>query len=43
MNQYKIWIGGWLPNEPQLHTLGAAAISWAIWKNHNKACFEKSL
>ena len=43
LEQYKTWIGLWLPGGASVHTLGFAAICWAIWKYRNKACFHKKL
>jgi hypothetical protein len=30
----------WLPAGKQFHSVGIAAICWAIWKARNKVCFE---
>lgn len=34
------WCEHWLSHGKQFHTLGIAAICWAIWKTRNKICFE---
>ena len=33
----------WCCPRDTLHAWGAGAICWAIWKNGNKACFEKKM
>jgi hypothetical protein len=40
LNQCWTWCECWLPAGKQFHTLGIAAICWAIWKTRNKCCFE---
>ena len=35
-----LWCEKWLPYGKQFHTVGIAAIRWAIWKTRNKACFD---
>lgn len=38
------WCDKWLSSGQKFHTLGIAAVCWAIWKTRNKVCFEnKSL
>ena len=34
-----LWCERWLPFGKQFHTVGIAAVCWAIWKTRNKACF----
>lgn len=34
------WCESWLPARKQFHTLGIAAVCWAIWKTRNAVCFE---
>jgi len=34
------WCDKWLPAGKQFHTVGIAAVCWAIWKARNKVCFE---
>jgi len=34
------WCEKWLPNGQKFHTLGIAAICWAIWRIRNDVCFE---
>ena len=43
LGQCWLWCEKWLPFGKQFHTLGIAAICWAIWKTRNKACFEGKL
>lgn len=43
LNQYWNWIKLSIPDGNQFYTFGLAAISWAIWKARNKACFEFKL
>ena len=33
----------WLPDGQSVHHFGFAAICWAVWKNRNKAVFERVL
>jgi len=42
-NQYKQWVMRWLPDGQSVHHFGFAAICWAVWKNRNKAVFERVL
>lgn len=35
------WCDKWLLKGQQFHTVGIAAICWALWKARNKTCFEK--
>ncbi|PNT74991.1 hypothetical protein BRADI_1g25933v3, partial [Brachypodium distachyon] len=42
-SQYFWWVSRYLPISRNLQIIGVAAICWAIWKIHNKACFEKKL
>lgn len=37
------WCDRWLPMGKKFHTLGIAAICWAIWKARNSLCFENKL
>lgn len=39
-NQCWNWCELWLPAGTKFHTLGIAAICWAIWKTCNAICFE---
>jgi hypothetical protein len=39
--QHWPWIVDALPGESKIYMLGLAAVCWAIWKAHNKTCFEK--
>jgi hypothetical protein len=41
LNQCWLWCERWLPFGKQFHTMGIAAICWAIWKTRNKVCFEE--
>jgi hypothetical protein len=43
MNQCWDWCEKWLSFGKKLHTLGIAAVCWAIWKARNKLCFEGKL
>ena len=40
MNQYWIWIHRILPQAPNLHAVGLAAVCWPIWWTRNAVCFE---
>ena len=40
LGQCWLWCEKWLPFGKQFHTVGIAAICWAIWKTQNKACFD---
>jgi hypothetical protein len=40
-NQYWIWVQRALPQVPKFHTVGLAAVCWAIWRIRNNVCFEK--
>jgi hypothetical protein len=40
-NQYWIWVQRALPQAPKFHTIGLAAVCWAIWRIRNNVCFEK--
>jgi hypothetical protein len=42
-DQFWVWVTSALPGGEGFHMLGLAAISWAIWKARNRACFEKKL
>jgi hypothetical protein len=35
------WCKRWFCFGKKFHGWGIAALCWAIWKSHNKACFEK--
>lgn len=37
------WCDNWLPESKQFHTVGIAAICWAIWKTRNAICFESKI
>lgn len=37
------WCEIWIPYGEKYHPWGIAAICWAIWKNRNRACFEKKI
>lgn len=41
IEQSWLWCERWLPGGKQFHTIGTAAICWAIWKARNGVCFEK--
>lgn len=41
LNQCWQWCNKWLPFDKKYHVWGVAAVCWAIWKAHNKACFDK--
>ena len=43
LNQCWEWCEKWLPLGKKFHTLGIAAVCWAIWKARNKLCFEGKL
>ena len=43
LNQCWEWCEKWLPLGEKFHTLGIAAVCWAIWKARNKLCFEGKL
>lgn len=34
------WCEQWLPLGETFHTMGIAAVCWALWKTRNKTCFE---
>lgn len=41
--QYYAWSHRFLPVETSFHTVGLAAVTWAIWLARNRATFEKFL
>jgi hypothetical protein len=43
IQQYKTWVQKLLPRVGGIHHFGFAAISWALWKCRNKACFDKKI
>jgi hypothetical protein len=40
LNQFWVWIQRFLPQAPNLHAVGLAAVYWAIWRTRNAVCFE---
>jgi hypothetical protein len=40
LGQCWTWCERWLHNGKKFHSVGIAAICWAIWKTRNKVCFE---
>ena len=40
MEQYWVWVNKFLPQSPQMHAVGLAAVYWAIWRSRNSVCFE---
>jgi hypothetical protein len=40
IDQYWLWVQGILPPAPNMHTVGLAAVCWAIWHTRNSVCFE---
>jgi hypothetical protein len=43
IQQYKTWVQKLLPGARGIHHFGFAAISWALWKCRNRACFDKKI
>jgi hypothetical protein len=41
LNQFWVWCEKFLPVNRNLHTVGLAAICWALWQARNLVCFEK--
>ena len=41
MDQFWLWIHKILPQAPNLHAVGLAAVIWAIWRPRNAVCFDK--
>jgi hypothetical protein len=40
IDRYWLWVQGILPPAPNMHTVGLAAVCWAIWRTRNSVCFE---
>jgi hypothetical protein len=40
LDQYWVWIDNVLPQGPQMHVVGLAAVCWAIWHIRNVVCFD---
>jgi hypothetical protein len=40
MEQYWLWIHKILPQAPEMHAVGLAAVIWAIWRTRNTVCFD---
>jgi hypothetical protein len=41
LNQFWVWCEKFFPANRNLHTVGLAAICWALWQARNLVCFEK--
>ena len=39
--QFWFWANTYLPNHKHFHSVGLAAICWAIWRARNLSCFEQ--
>jgi hypothetical protein len=35
MEQYWVWVNKFLPQSPQMHAIGLAAVCWVIWRARN--------